>query len=81
MISNGSKTAEVLDTAKGQAVLLPAEFRFDTEWVAIRRDGDSVILEPLKPTRWPPGFFESIHIDDPAFVRPNQGELPPPPSL
>jgi hypothetical protein len=30
---------------------------------------------------WPPGFFDAIRIDDPAFQRPDQGELPPPAAL
>ena len=30
-----------------QAVRLPKEFRFDTDRVAIRRQGDSVILSPV----------------------------------
>ena len=25
---------------------------------------------------WPPGFFEEIRIEDPAFVRPAQGDTP-----
>lgn len=32
-----------------QAVRLPKAFRFDGEEVSIRREGDRVILEPLKP--------------------------------
>jgi len=72
---------EVFDTEQGQAVALPEEFRFSTSTVAIRREGDAVILEPLRPATWPNGFFESIRIDDPAFSRPEQGALPPAPSL
>lgn len=30
---------------------------------------------------WPAGFFDQIHINDPAFVRPEQGQTPPAPSL
>jgi len=75
------QTAEILDTAQGQAVILPDEYRFAASTVAIRRDGDAVILEPLKPAVWPEGFFDSIHITDPAFRRPDQGSLPAAPSL
>jgi len=28
------------------------------------------------PRVWPTGFFDDIRIDDPAFVRPAQGEAP-----
>lgn len=75
------KTVEIVETSEGQEVRLPAEFRFSTHTVSIRREGEAVILEPLKPNQWPDGFFESIRIDDPTFVRPPQGETPPAPSL
>lgn len=71
-MSDDIKTAEVVDTGHGQTVVLPDEFRFSSTPVAIRREGNAVILEPLKPTRWPDDFFESIRIDDPAFERPEQ---------
>jgi virulence-associated protein VagC len=75
------KTVEIVETSQGQAVPLPEEFRFDTPTVSIRREGNAVILEPLKPDRWPDGFFADIRIDDPAFVRPDQGTTPPAPAL
>jgi antitoxin VapB len=40
--------AKVFWSGRSQAVRLPKEFRFDTKEVAIRREGDVVILEPLK---------------------------------
>ena len=40
-------TAKIFWTGRSQAVRLPKEFRFDTEEVRIRRDGDAVILEPI----------------------------------
>jgi antitoxin VapB len=75
------KTAEIVETAQGQTLRLPDEFRFETSVVSIRREGSAVILEPLKPNQWPPGFFDRIHISDPAFARPDQGSMPPAPSL
>ncbi len=79
-------TAEIIDIAGGQAVKLPAEFHFDGAIVSIRREGNAVILEPvdsaeLVPTTWPEGFFESIRIDDPGFIRPDQGQMPLAPKL
>ncbi len=75
-------TAEIIDVGGGKAVKLPAEFHFDGEIVSIRREGNAVILEPIEiaepvPTAWPDGFFESIRIEDPKFVRPGQGQMPP----
>jgi antitoxin VapB len=71
------KTAELVNTSDGQIVRLPDEFRLPGPRVSIRREGSSVVLEPMRDATWPPGFFEAIRIDDPAFQRPDQGELPP----
>ncbi|WP_254511601.1 antitoxin [Anatilimnocola floriformis] len=73
------KTAELIEVHGLQAIQLPNEFRFNGSSVSIRKAGDAVILEPLKPSHWPPGFFEAIRIEDPAFERPDQGEMPPAP--
>lgn len=73
------KTTRIVETPEGPAVLLPEGFRFDANTVAIQRDGDAVILEPIPPASWPEGFFEKIRIDDPTFKRPDQGEMPPAP--
>ena len=54
-----------------QSVKLPDGFHFSVDTVSIRRDGDKVILEPIKTGSWPPGFFDNIRIDDPDFVRPD----------
>ena len=62
-------TAEIRETAEGQTVVLPKEFRLEGPLVGIRRQGNALLLEPVKPTQWPAGFFESIRIDDPAFER------------
>ena len=76
-----STIAEIVETADGQCIHLPKEFRIDVRTVAIRREGDVVILEPIKPSAWPEGFFEKIRIDDPAFERPDQGKMPSAPVL
>jgi virulence-associated protein VagC len=74
-------TVKILETSSGQTVPLPEQFRFNTTVVSLRREGDAVILEPVKPSDWPPHFFEDIQIEDPAFARPAQGPLPPAPAL
>ena len=38
---------------------------------------ETTVPEPVRPKTWPPDFFDSIHITDPALVRPDQGTLPP----
>jgi virulence-associated protein VagC len=75
------KTAEVMDIQGVQVVKLPDEFRFCGPSVSIRKSGNAVILEPVRPETWPPGFFDEITIEDPAFVRPDQGRTPPSPSF
>lgn len=55
-----SNRAKVFWTGRSQAVRLPKEYRFDGDEVAIRREGDAVILEPLEKRRWPPGYWESF---------------------
>jgi antitoxin VapB len=75
------KTVEIVETSNGQAVPLPEEFRFATSTVSIRREGDAVILEPVKSAHWPEHFFDAIRIDDPAFARPDQGLAPVAPSF
>ena len=72
-------TAQIIEIDGEQAVCLPEEFRFTSATVSIRKDGQAVVLEPIKRKTWPPNFFEEIHIEDPAFVRPIQGEMPPAP--
>jgi hypothetical protein len=47
----------------------------------LQSDGEAVIVEPVKPSHWPEGFFDAIRIDDPAFVRPDQGPTPSAPPL
>ena len=75
------QTTEVFQSGDFQAVRLPKECEFTSDHVAVRKEGERVILEPLPETTWPDGFFESIVIDDPAFERPDQGTLPPTPIL
>ncbi|MBY5808526.1 antitoxin [Rhizobium leguminosarum] len=41
------ETAKIFWSGRSQAVLLPKEFRFDSDSVAIRRQGRAIILEPI----------------------------------
>lgn len=41
------KTAKIFVTGRSQAVRLPKEFRFKGNEVRIRKEGSSVILEPI----------------------------------
>jgi len=43
--------AKLFQHGGSQAVRLPKAFRFEGSEVSVRRDGDAVILEPIKPRR------------------------------
>ena len=71
------ETATIIQEGECQTVRLPKGFHLSTPTVGVRYDGEAIVLEPLKRKVWPEGFFDSIHITDPAFARPDQGQLPP----
>ena len=75
------EVTQVLQNGDSQLVRLPAGFEFSTDVVGIRREGEAVILEPLRSTSWPANFFESIRIEDRAFERPAQGKMPASPEF
>jgi antitoxin VapB len=55
--------AKLFQNGRSQAVRLPKEFRFKGNEVKISKKGDKVILEPLKRSRWPEGFWDDFSID------------------
>lgn len=71
------ETATVIDEGDHQTVCLPKSFHLSSRTVVVRQAGEAIVLEPLKSKTWPDGFFNSIHITDPTFSRPDQGALPP----
>ena len=75
------KTAKLFTSGGSQAVRLPKEFRFDGSEVRIRRDGDRVVLEPVRPQpTFGPEFWARID-----RLRDEAGEdfpdLPPQPPM
>lgn len=52
-----AKKAKLFWTGRSQAVRLPRDFRFEGKEVLIRREGASVILEPVERT-WPSDYWE-----------------------
>lgn len=52
--------AKVFKNGRSQAVRLPREFRFKGTEVNIRREGDTVILEPITRRTWPAGYWERL---------------------
>jgi virulence-associated protein VagC len=69
-------TAKLFANGRSQAVRLPKSFRFSGKEVSVRRDGDAVVLEPIKGAKWPRDFWRKIRITDRAFERAPQGVAP-----
>lgn len=67
-------TAKIFWSGDSQAVRLPQEFRFppDTDEVVVRREGDSVVLEPVKRDDWPEDFWKAFEGMPTDFERPPQ---------
>ncbi|HEY3568595.1 MAG TPA: type II toxin-antitoxin system VapB family antitoxin [Thermoanaerobaculia bacterium] len=67
-------TAKIFWSGNSQAVRLPKEFRFEpgTEEVAIRREGEQIILEPVKAEEWPEDFWRAFEGMPEGFERPAQ---------
>ncbi len=63
--------AKLFQNGRSQAVRLPKEFRFDGTEVRISKQGEKVILEPVKKSKWPAGFWDNFTQDD-------QFEIPEP---
>ena len=61
MIGKGSTSrAKLFRNGRSQAVRLPKEFRFVGEEVTLRREGDAVIMEPVRERRWPRGYWQRL---------------------
>jgi antitoxin VapB len=52
--------AKLFQNGRSQAVRLPKAFRMKGEEVNVRREGDSVILEPIKKRSWPKGYWARV---------------------
>jgi len=67
------KKAKVFWTGRSQAIRLPKEFRFQTDTVLVRRQGQAVVIEPAH--EWPDGYVESFAGLPEDFTRPAQGKV------
>lgn len=54
------RAAGIFWNGGSQVVRLPREFRFEDDGVLIRRDGERVILEPVRKVDWPEGYWEDL---------------------
>jgi antitoxin VapB len=70
------RRAKVFWTGRSQAVRLPKEFRFEDDEVAIRREGDRVILEPIRARKWPKGYWDRLRELTKGLAFPDVEPLP-----
>jgi antitoxin VapB len=52
--------AKLFRNGRSQAVRLPKEFRLPGKEVMVRREGDLVILEPIRQNTWPRGYWARL---------------------
>ena len=52
------RTVKVFWNGRSQAIRLPREFRVEGTEVQIRREGECIILEPLRGADWSESFWE-----------------------
>jgi len=64
------KRVKISPVGDCQVIRLPKELRFEGDEVSVRREGEAIVLEPLKKRNWPQDFLKTIRIDDPNFCRP-----------
>jgi len=65
--------AKIFKTGNSMALRLPRQLNPKVGTVTIETRGDAWIVHPVKPQKWPRGFFSKIRISDAAFARPEQG--------
>lgn len=52
--------AKIFKTGRSQAVRIPKKYRFKSNTVTIRKQGDSIILTPQKDVTWDEFFKDHI---------------------
>jgi antitoxin VapB len=52
--------AKLFRNGRSQAVRLPKAFRMEGDEVVVRREGDAVILEPIRKRAWPKGYWARV---------------------
>jgi len=52
--------AKLFWNGRSQAVRLPRAFRFEGNEVSVRREGEAVILEPVRKRDWPPEYWDRL---------------------
>lgn len=59
-------TAKIFRNGRNQAIRIPVELSFDTDTVTIEKDGDALIIRPLREGGWD-SFFDDPSMKLPEF--------------
>lgn len=62
-------TAKIFRNGRNQAIRIPVELSFDTDTVTIEKDGDALIIRPLRDRGWD-SFFDDPSMQLPEFDTP-----------
>jgi antitoxin VapB len=62
--------ARVIWDGDHQTISLPRQFHLEGTEVNVRREGERVILEPVRRREWSQRFWDSLGRLDPDFERP-----------
>ena len=70
-----SRLAKVFWSGRSQAIRLPKQFRFTTDTVVVRKEGQALIVEASDewPENYVASFTEGVAVD---LKRPRQGDAP-----
>ena len=76
MATSSARRASIFRNGANQAVRLPQELRFpeDVKEVRIRKQGDSLVLSPIRPD-W--ASFFAMKVDVPDDFLADRGDSPP----
>lgn len=72
--SDSARLTSVFRNGGSQAVRIPAEFRLEADQVLIERDGDTLVLRPVRPD-WA-GFFDDPRVVPDDFLTDRQDDPP-----
>jgi virulence-associated protein VagC len=65
---------KIFKSGNSLALRIPKDLNLVACSVNITRVGDRFIVEPIKEENWEKGFFDEIHIQNPEYLRADQGQ-------
>ena len=66
-----SRTARIFKNGRNQAVRIPVDLSFNADEVTIEKQGDALVLRPIRSKSW------ASYLDDPRMILPEDFETGP----